>query len=154
MPGRIEARLKELAIDLPPATAPVANYVPYVVTGKLVFISGQISMAGSASYKGKVGQDLTVEQGAAAARTCALSILTHLKSACGGDLDRVRRCVKLNGFVNSGPEFHDHPKVINGASDLMVAIFGDAGRHARVALGAPALPINFAVEVDAVFEID
>jgi enamine deaminase RidA (YjgF/YER057c/UK114 family) len=153
MPGRIDARLKELGIDLPPATAPVANYVPYVVTGNLVFISGQISMAGTEKYVGKVGQDLTLEQGNAAAKCCALSIIAHLKAACGGDLDRVRRCVKLNGFVNSGPGFHDHPKVINGASDLIVALLGDAGRHARVALGAPALPLNFAVEVDAVFEI-
>lgn len=153
MPGRIEARLKELNIELPPATAPIANYVPFVVTGNLVFISGQVSLAGAEKHVGKVGQDLTVEQGNAAAKCCALSILAHLKAACGGDLDRVRRCVKLNGFVNSGPGFHDHPKVINGASDLMVAVFGDAGRHARVALGAPALPLNFAVEVDAVFEI-
>ena len=153
MPGRIEARLKELNIELPAATAPIANYVPFVVTGNLVFISGQVSLAGTEKHLGKVGQELSVEQGNAAARCCALSILAHLKAACRGDLDRVQRCVKLNGFVNSGPAFHDHPKVINGASDLIVAVFGDAGRHARVALGAPALPLNFAVEVDAVFEI-
>lgn len=153
MPGKIDARLAELGLTLPEPAAPVANYVPYVVTGNLVFISGQVSMLGDRRITGKVGTDISVEEGQEAARACALSILAHLKAACGGDLDRVVRCVKLGGFVNCTGEFGDMPKVINGASDLMVQIFGDAGRHARFAVGAPGLPFNFAVEIDAVFEI-
>jgi len=153
MAGKIDARLKELGLELPAPNAPVANYVPYVVTGNLVFISGQVSMAGSEKVMGTVGKDLTVEQGQAAAKLCALTILAQAKAACGGDLDRVKRCVKLGGFVASGPDFKDHPKVINGASDLLVEVLGDAGRHARFAVGVPALPLGFAVEIDAVFEI-
>jgi enamine deaminase RidA (YjgF/YER057c/UK114 family) len=153
MAGKIDARLAELGIELSAGTAPVANYVPYVVTGNLVFISGQASVSGDGKITGKVGADLSVEDGQAAARLCARNLLSHLKAACGGDLDRVVRCVKLGGFVNSPAEFGDHPNVINGASDLMVEVFGDAGRHARFAVGAPALPFDFAVEVDAVFEI-
>ena len=153
MPGRIDARLAELGISLPQPSTPVANYVPYVVTGKLVFISGQVSMADGKRITGKVGRELSVEQGQQAARSCALSILAHLRNACGGDLDRVARCVKLGGFVNCPPDFADMPAVVNGASDLIVELFGDRGRHARFAVGAPNLPGNCSVEVDAVFEI-
>lgn len=154
MSGKIDARLTELGITLPPAPAPAANYVPYVVTGNLVFISGQVAVAPGEKHLGKLGSELTVEQGQKAARACALNILAQLREACGGDLDRVRRCVKLGGFVNCVPNFADMPKVVNGASDLMVEVFGDAGRHARFAVGAPNLPAGFAVEVDAVFEIE
>lgn len=154
MSGKIDARLTELGITLPPAPAPAANYVPYVVTGNLVFISGQVAVAPGEKHLGKLGSELTVEQGQKAARACALNILAQLREACGGDLDRVRRCVKLGGFVNCVPNFADMPKVVNGASDLMVEVFGDAGRHARFAVGAPNLPADFAVEVDAVFEIE
>ena len=154
MPGRIDARLAEIGVTLPQASTPQFNYVPYVITGNLVFISGQVSMSGDKRIVGKVGKDLSVEQGQEAARACAMSILAHLRNACGGDLDRVARCVKLSGFVNCPPEFGDMPRVINGASDLIVEVFGDAGRHARFAVGAPSLPANAAVEVDAVFEIN
>ena len=153
MPGRIDARLAELGIALPEPSTPVANYVPYVVTGKLVFISGQVSMAAGKRITGKVGKELSIEQGQEAARACALSIIAHLRNACGGDLDRVVRCVKLGGFVNCPPDFADMPTVVNGASDLIVSVFGDAGRHARFAVGAPNLPGNASVEADAVFEI-
>ena len=154
MTGQIEDRLKDLGIDLPEAAAPAANYVPYVISGNLVFVSGQITMSnGELKYQGKVGQDFTVEEGYEAARLCALNIIAQVKAACGGNLDKVERCVRLGGFVNAAGDFHDHPKVINGASDLMVKVFGDAGRHARAAVGAPALPLNVAVEVDAIFQI-
>lgn len=154
MAGGIDARLEELGIELPQAAAAVANYLPYVVTGKLVFVSGQVTIEnGELKYQGKLGSDLSVEQGQEAARLCALNIIAQLKQACGGDLDRVRRIVKLGGFVNSTPDFKDQPKVINGASDLMVEVFGDKGKHARAAVSAGALPVGVAVEVDAVAEI-
>ncbi len=154
MAGEIDARLEELGIELPQAAAAVANYVPYVVTGNLVFVSGQVTIEnGEFKYQGKVGSDLSVEQGQEAARLCALNIIAQLKEACGGDLDRVRRIVKLGGFVNSTPDFKDQPKVINGASDLMVEVFGDKGKHARAAVSAGSLPLGVAVEVDAVAEI-
>lgn len=154
MAGEIDARLEELGIELPQAAAAVANYVPYVVTGNLVFVSGQVTIEnGEFKYQGKLGSDLSAEQGQEAARLCALNIIAQLKDACGGDLDRVRRIVKLGGFVNSTPDFKDQPKVINGASDLMVEVFGDKGRHARAAVSAGALPVGVAVEVDAVAEI-
>lgn len=154
MTGRIDARLKELDIQLPVPPAPVASYVPFVVTGNLVFISGQVTVGPSGlEFVGIVGQDFDVEQGKAAARLCAVNILAQLKAACGGDLDRVQRCVKLTGFVNAVPGFAQHPEVINGASDLIAAVFGDAGRHARAAVGAGSLPRNVAVEVEAIFEI-
>ena len=154
MAGRIDAKLKDLGITLPKAAAPVANYVPYVVTGNLVFISGQVTLGASGlEYIGHVGKEFTIEQGQAAARLCALNLVAQLREACGGDLDRVKRCVKLTGFVNAIPDFASHPEVINGASDLMVQVFGDAGKHARAAVGAGSLPRNVAVEVDAVFEI-
>ncbi len=154
MAGKIDARLKELGIELPEAAAPAANYIPYVVTGNQVFLSGQVTIwNGELRFLGRLGEALTVEQGYQAARLCGLNLLAQVKAACGGDLDRVVRCVKLGGFVNSTPDFTDQPKVINGASDLMVEVFGDKGRHARFAVGAPALPLGVSVEIDAVFEI-
>jgi enamine deaminase RidA (YjgF/YER057c/UK114 family) len=154
MTGQIEKRLKELGIELPEAAAPAANYVPYVISGNLVFVAGQVTFwNGELKYKGKVGQDFTVEQGAEAARLCGLNVIAQVKAACGGDLDKVERVVRLGGFVNAGADFYDHPKVVNGASDLMVEVFGDKGRHARAAVGSSALPLNVAVEVDAIFQI-
>ncbi len=149
----IEARLAELGVTLPAAPAPAANYVPFVVSGNLVHISGQISQNAAGLIKGKLGVDVTVEQGAEAAKCCAISLLAQLKAACGGDLTRVVRAVKLTGFVNSAPDFTDQPKVINGASDFLVAALGDAGRHARAAVSAGSLPLGVAVEIDAIFEI-
>ena len=154
MAGVIEARLAELGIDLPEAAAPAANYVPYVVSGNHVFVAGQITLHnGELKYQGKLGQEFSVDEGYQAARLCALNIIAQVKAACGGDLDRVVRIVRLGGFVNADGNFHDHPKVINGASDLMVEVFGDKGRHARAAVGCPALPLNVAAEVDAIVEI-
>ena len=154
MAGDIEARLAALDITLPDAPAPAANYVPYVRTGNQVFVSGQVPwVGGKRKFVGKVGAEFSVEEGQAAARVCALNLIAQVKAACDGDLDRVVRCVKLGGFVNCPGDFHDHPKVINGASDLMVDVFGDGGRHARFAVGASALPFNVAVEIDAVFEV-
>ena len=148
----IDARLAELGLTLPEATAPVANYVPFVRAGGLLWVSGQISTANGAPLTGKLGADLSVEEGAAAARSCALSLLAQVRAACDGDLSRLTRVVKLVGFVNSTPDFTDQPKVVNGASDLMVALFGDAGRHARSAVSAAALPLGVAVEIEGVFE--
>lgn len=154
MSGKIDARLKELGIELPQATAPVANYVPYAVAGNLVVVSGQVTLwGGKVEYVGKLGREIGVEDGQKAARLCALNILTHLKNACGGDLDRVKRVVRLGGFVNCTPEFIDQPQVVNGASNLMAEVFGDAGRHARAAVGVASLPFGVAVEVEAMFEI-
>lgn len=149
----IEARLAELGVTLPDAPAPVANYVGFVLAGNLLHISGQVSADANGPIKGKLGADFTVEQGAAAARACAISLLAQAKKACDGDLSRIKRLVKLGGFVNSTPDFTDQPKVINGASDFMVAVLGDAGRHARAAVSAPALPLGVAVEIDAIFEL-
>ncbi len=154
MAGEVDARLAGLGIEVPEAAAPVANYVGYVRSGNLVFVSGQVPLVdGAFKFQGKVGAEFSVEQGQEAARICAINIIAQLKAACGGDLDRVRRIVKLGGFVNSTPEFTDQPKVINGASDLMVAVFGDAGKHTRAAVSAGALPLGVAVEVDAIAEI-
>jgi len=153
MSGRYEARLAELGVTLPEAPAPAANYVPYVVSGDLVFVSGQISMAGGAFITGKLGADMDVPAGAAAARSCAISLLSQLKAACGGDLDRLVRVVKLTGFVNSTPDFGDQPKVINGASDFLVEALGEAGRHSRSAVSAAALPFGVAVEIEGIFQI-
>jgi len=155
MAGRIDARLEELGIAVPAAAAPVANYVGYVVSGNLVFVSGQVTLKdGKFQHVGKLGDGISVEEGQAAARLCGINIIAQLKAACGGDLDRVKRIVKLGGFVNSTPDFTDQPKVINGASDLMVEVFGDKGRHARAAVSAGSLPLGVAVEIDAVAEID
>jgi enamine deaminase RidA (YjgF/YER057c/UK114 family) len=152
MAGRIAARLQELGITLPDAPKPVANYVPFVITGNLVFISGQVSAIGGDKYLGKVGSEVDINHAISAARACALAILGQLNAALEGDLDRVTRCVKLGGFVNCSADFDQQPAVINGASDLMVDVFGEVGAHARFAVGAPNLPFNFSVEIDAVFE--
>lgn len=154
MTGRIQMRLNDLGLTLPPAPAPAANYVPFVISGALVHISGQIPMEdGNIKHQGKVGADLNLEQAQAAARLCALNLLAQLKAACDGDLDRVRRCIKLGGFVNASDDFEQHPAVINAASDLFGEVFGEAGRHARFAVGANSLPFNVAVEIDGIFEI-
>jgi enamine deaminase RidA (YjgF/YER057c/UK114 family) len=149
----IDARLAELGIVLPDAPAPAANYVPFVIVGNLVHVSGQISQHDGGLIKGRLGADLDVAEGAQAARSCAISLLSQLKKACGGDWSRLVRVVKLVGFVNSTPEFVDQPKVINGASDLMVAVLGEAGRHARSAVSAASLPLGVAVEIEGLFEI-
>ena len=146
----ITARLTELGIELPQPAAAVANYVPFVRTGNLVHISGQLSNDASGGLKGTVGVDVTPEQANAGARLCGINLLAQLNAALDGDLDRVVRIVKLGGFVQAGPGFTAIPAVINGCSDLMVEVFGDAGRHARSAVGVYRLPMNFAVEVDAV----
>ena len=153
MAGKIEARLKQLGVTLPTPAPARGNYVPWVVTGNLVFIAGQVSRLGDDGVYGKLGAGLAIAEGQKAARWCALNILAHLKAACGGDLDRVKRAVKLGGFVNGAPDFPDSPTVINGCSDLLVEIFGDAGKHARFAVSVSSLPANVAVEIDAVFEM-
>ena len=154
MAGKIDARLKEKGIALPVNSMPQANYVPWVVSGKLVFISGQVPWDnGKIAFTGKVGADVDLPTAQNAARFCALNIVAQLRDACGGDLDRVVRCVKVGGFVNCVDGYGNQPEVVNGASDLLVEIFGDAGRHARFAVGANALPRNVPVEVEAVFEI-
>ena len=151
----IDARLKELGIELPQPAKPVANYVPWVRTGNLVFTAGQVPLKdGKIEYQGKIGREFSVEEGAAAARQCAINILAQVKDACGGNLEKVKRCVKVVGFVNGVPEFADHPKVINGASDLLVSVLGDRGKHARSAVGSGSLPVNVAVEVEAIFEVE
>lgn len=153
MPGKIASRLAELKIELPKAAAPVANYVPVVITGNHAYLSGQVTILnGEVKFVGQLGKDFQVEDGQKAARLCGMNILAQLQAALG-DLDRVRRCVKLNVFVNSTPSFTDQPKVANGASDLMAEVFGDAGKHARSAVGVAQLPLGVAVEIDAVFEI-
>ncbi len=149
----IESRLVELGVTLPDAPAPAATYVPYVRTGNQVYISGQISRNGATLLTGKLGHDLDVAAGAAAAQSCAVAILAQIKQACGGDWTRFVRMVKLVGFVNSTADFTDQPRVINGASDFLVAVLGDAGRHARSAVSAASLPLGVAVEIEAVFEI-
>lgn len=151
--GKIEAKLQELGLTLPTPPAPVASYVPFVIAGKLVHVSGQVSVDASGGIKGKLGADIEVEEGQAAARLCALNLLAQVKAACDGDLDRVKRVVKLGGFVNVTSDFAPIPHVVNGCSDLMVAVFGDAGKHARAAVGVANLPMDFAVEVDGIFEI-
>jgi len=151
--GKIEARLQELGITLPTPPAPVASYVPFVITGNLVNVSGQVSVDAKGGVKGKLGDTIEVEEGQAAARLCALNLLAQVKTACGGDLDRVKRVVKIGGFVNVTPDFEPIPQVMNGCSDLMVQVFGDAGRHARSAVGVANLPLNYAVEADGVFEL-
>lgn len=153
MADDIDGKLAELGLTLPAAPAPAANYVPYVVTGALLHVSGQISQGPDGLIRGKLGADMSVEDGAAAAQACALSLLAQVRAACGGDLSRLVRVVKLAGFVNSTPDFVDQPKVINGASDLMVAALGDAGRHARSAVSAVSLPFGVAVEIEGIFEI-
>lgn len=154
MAGRIEARLAELGVELPRPSRPAGTYVPYVVTGSLVFVSGQVPLAQEGiAHRGKLGRDLSTEEGQAAARLCAVNLLSQVREACGGDLDRVRRCVKIGGFVNCTDDFQNHPAVLNGASDFLVEVFGEAGRHARFAVGSSSLPFDSAVEIDGIFEI-
>lgn len=154
MTGRIEARLRDLGIELPQAAAPVAAYIPFTRSGGTLHVSGQITVwNGERRFIGKLGREFGVDEGRQAARLCALNILAQARAACDGDLDRVVRVLKLGGFVNGTPDFTDQPAVINGASELMVDVFGEAGRHARAAVGVASLPLGVAVEVDAVLEL-
>ena len=151
--GSFETRLADLGVTLSEAPAPAANYVPFVRSGDTLYVSGQISINDSGLITGKLGADLDLAQGADAARNCAIALLSQVKTACDGDLDRLVRVVKLTGFVNSTPDFTDQPKVINGASDFLVDALGDAGRHARSAVSAASLPLGVAVEIEGIFEI-
>lgn len=153
MSDSIEARLAALGVRLPEATAPAANYIPSVQAGGLLYVSGQISMADGKMTLGKLGETMDVDGGAVAARQCAINLLAQVRAACAGDLGRLVRVVKLTGFVNSAPGFVDQPKVINGASDFLVEVLGEAGRHARSAVGVAELPFGVAVEVEGIFEI-
>ncbi|MBR0725006.1 RidA family protein [Bradyrhizobium manausense] len=154
MAGTFEQNLARLGISLPTTASPSANYVPARKVGSQLYISGQVpSEGGKDKYTGKLGSDFSVEEGQAAARLCAINILAQVKQALDGNLERVVGVIRLGGFVNAVPEFRDHPKVINGASDLMVEVFGEAGRHARAAVGCSSLPRNVPVEVDAIFEV-
>ncbi|MGO1120949.1 RidA family protein [Rhodovibrionaceae bacterium A322] len=154
MAGRIDARLKELGIEINAPVAPVANYVGYVQSGNMVFISGQISVDGDTKYTGTVGSDVSLEEAVVAAKASAKNIIAQLKAATDGDLDRVKRIVKLGGFVNSTDDFIQQPQVINGASDMMVEVFGDAGRHSRAAVSTNSLPLGVSVEIDCIAEIE
>jgi enamine deaminase RidA (YjgF/YER057c/UK114 family) len=155
MNGRIEERLAQLGLTLPPAQPPVATYVPYVVTGSLVVVSGQLPMVdGKLGWTGKLGENVSEADAIAAARQCLLNVLAHLNAACDGDLDRVARVVRLGGFIACTATFTRHPTVMNGASDLAVEIFGETGRHARSTVGVPSLPLDAPVEIEAMFEID
>ena len=150
-----EKKLKDLNIELPEAKAPVGNYVATKILGKILFISGQISIDKDGQLiKGKIGKDLDTESGYNAAKRCALSIVSQVKKACDNDLSKVKSCIKLTGFVNSTDDFTEQPKVINGASDLIASIFGDAGMHTRAAVSTNSLPLGVAVEVDAIFELN
>lgn len=154
MAGKIEARLVELGIELNDAPAPKANYVPYVVAGNMVYTAGQVTIVnGEMKYIGKIGADLTVEEGNEAARLVAINLISQAKKACGGDLDRIKQVVRLTAVVNAVEDFKQHSAVVDGASDLMAAVFGDAGRCARINLGG-TIPFGFAVEIDAIFEIE
>jgi enamine deaminase RidA (YjgF/YER057c/UK114 family) len=155
MANMIEQRLKELSIELDEASVPAGSYVPYVVTNNLVFVSGQLPFInGKLTIKGRVGENVTIDDAIKMSEACAKALLSQLKAACNGNLDRVKKVVKLGGFVASSLDFTDQPKVINGASDLIVNIFGDKGKHARFAVGVAALPLNVPVEIDGVFEIE
>ena len=152
---QLEEKLQTLGYELPEAAAPAANYVPYVVSGKHIYVAGQIPfLNGETMHLGRLGDNLDIEAGVEAARACALNILAQAHTAVVGDWGKIKRLVKLGGFVNCTSEFTDHPKVINGASDLMVAVMGDAGKHARFAVGAPSLPLGVSVEIDAIFELN
>ena len=153
MKGNFENKLSAEGITLPDAPAPAANYVPYVQVGNVLYVSGQISQNESGLILGKLGENMTTEQGAEAAKFCAMSLLAQVKSACNGDLDKLVRVIKLTGFVNSTPDFTQQPQVINGASDLLGNVLGDAGKHARVAVSANSLPLGVAVEIDGIFQI-
>lgn len=149
----IEKKLAELGVTLPDAPAPAANYVPFVQIGDIVYVSGQISNGPDGLITGKLGEDLSVQDGAAAAKTCAIGLLAQVKAACGGDIDRLVRVVKLTAFVNSTADFTDQPKVVNGASDFLVEALGEAGRHSRSAVSAASLPLGVAVEIEGIFQI-
>ncbi len=151
--SQVSKRLEDLSIVLPTPPAPVASYIPFVRNGTLVHVSGQVSIAADGGIKGRVGQGLDLEAGQAAARLCAINLMAQVKEACAGDLDRLLRVIKLNGFVNVTPDFDAIPLVMNGCSNLFVEVFGEKGRHARSAVGVANLPLGFAVEVDGVFEI-
>lgn len=151
--SKVEERLIALGIALPQPNPPVANYIPFTRAGNLVHISGQVSIDAAGGVRGVVGEDVDLETARAAARMCGINLLSQMKAACEGDLDRVVRVLKLGGFVQAGPTFFEIPQVVNGCSDLMVEAFGDAGRHARSAVGVYRLPMNFAVEVDAMVEV-
>jgi enamine deaminase RidA (YjgF/YER057c/UK114 family) len=151
--SRVEQRLAAAGITLPSPVAPIANYVPFVRAGNLVHISGQVSLDASGGITGIVGEQVDLETAQRAARLCGINLIAQMRAACDGDLDRVVRVVKLGGFVQAGPDFFDIPSVVNGCSDVMVEAFGDAGRHARAAVGVYRLPRNFSVEVDAVVEV-
>ena len=153
MAGKFEARIAELGETIPEAPAPAANYVPYVIVGDMVYVSGQISKGPDGLITGKLGADMEVDGGQAAAKVCALNLIAQVRAACGGDLDRVTQVVKLGGFVNCTPDFEAHPMVINGASDFIGEVFGDAGAHARAAVGCSSLPLGVAVEVEGIFQI-
>jgi len=154
MSGRVETRLANLGLTIPDTVAPVANYVPAVRTGDLVVVSGQIPLVdGKPTFTGLLGETLSVEQGQAAARQCAINLVAQIRAACDGDLDRVARVVRLGVFVAATPDFTDHPKVANGASDLMVEVFGDLGRHARAAVGCSSLPLGVPVEVEGLIQV-
>lgn len=150
----IESRLQELGLALPPPSSALATYVPFLKVGSLIYISGQLPVQnGKVDYIGKLGRDFSIEVGKKAAQLCALNILAHLKEACENDWNQVIRCIRLGGVIHSTDEFHDQPQVMNGASDLMIAIFGDKGRHTRAAVGVNALPLGVAVEIEALFEV-
>ncbi len=154
MTHAVETKLTEMGYELPDAPAPAANYVPYVLSGSTLYVSGQISQRPDGLVTGKLGADMSVEAGAEAAKLCALALLAQVRAACDGDLSRLKRVVKLTGFVNSTPEFTDQPKVINGASDLLGEALGTAGAHARSAVSAASLPMGVAVEIEGIFEIE
>lgn len=149
----VNSKLAELGITLPDAPAPAANYVPFMRSGNLIFVSGQVSMDSDGLVRGKLGENMSVEDAQKAARLCALNLLAQVSAACDGDLNKVKQVVKLTGFVNSTGDFNQHPQVVNGASDLMAEVFGDAGRHARAAVGSSSLPMGVAVEVEGIFEV-
>ena len=153
MSGKFDTRLAEIGIELPNPAAPAANYVPFVQVGDLVYVSGQISMDANGMVKGKLGDGFSIDEAYAAARLCGINLISQVRAACGGDLDRLVRVVKLNGFVNATQNFTDHPEVVNGTSDLMVEVFGEQGRHARAAVGSSSLPRGVAVEVEGIFQI-
>jgi enamine deaminase RidA (YjgF/YER057c/UK114 family) len=154
MSGQIELRLAELGITLPRPMAPIANYVPYVQTGNLVVVSGQVpAIDGKIAITGRVGDGVSTAHGREAARLCFINVLVHLKAACGGNLDRVQRVVRLGGYIACPAEYTEQAQVMNGASDLAVAVFGEAGRHARTTIGVPSLPAGAAVEVEGMFEV-
>lgn len=153
MSGQFETHLSELGVTLPNAAAPAANYVPYMVVGDIVYVSGQLPMTEAGLITGKLGEDMATEQGAEAARACAINLLAQVKKACDGDLDRLVRVIKLTGFVNSTPDYPDQPKVVNGASDFLVEALGDSGAHTRSAVSAASLPFGVAVEIEGIFQI-